>query len=312
MTRSRTDKRKGFEPLTMVNPGAGHESPSPMSVERAFRYCDAITKAHYENFPVASRFIPASLRRYVTAIYAFARTADDFADEGELSIQERLSKLDEWEEQLDRCCEGDASHPIFIALADTVSRCGIPKKPLADLLIAFRMDVTRNRFATFHDLLEYCAHSANPVGRLVLYIFSSASERTMEFSDNICTALQLTNFWQDVAVDWRKGRVYLPLEDLQRFGYTENDLAAGICDERFRKLLKFQVDRTRRYFESGKPLLTEAPEDLKFELLLTWFGGQTILKKIEHSGYDVLTDRQVITSMDKMGILLRAIAGRIR
>jgi len=312
MTSSRYDKKSGLEPITLVKPIAVHESPPHIAVENAFSYCDTITRAHYENFPVASRFIPASLRRYVTAIYAFARTADDFADEGGLPVQERLSKLDEWGEELDRCFEGEASHPIFIALAETVSRCGIPKKPLADLLKAFRMDVTRSRFATFHDLLEYCAHSANPVGRLVLYIFSSATDRTMEFADNICTALQLANFWQDVSVDWRKGRVYLPLEDLQRFGYTENDLAAGRYDERFRHLLEFQVDRTRRYFESGKPLLTEAPEDLKFELRLTWFGGQTILKKIEQAGYDVFTKRQVITSLDKIGIFLKAIAGTVR
>ena len=284
-----------------------HEQSHPSSVGHAFEYCEKITREHYENFPVASRFIPASLRPYVTAIYAFARTADDFADEGDLPVQERLSKLDAWEEKLDRCFDGEASDPIFIALAETVSRCGIPRKPLTDLLTAFRTDVTCSRFSTFHELLDYCTHSANPVGRLVLYIFSSATDRTMGFSDNICTALQLANFWQDVSIDWKKGRLYLPLEDLQRFGYTENDLAIGRYDERFRNLLKFQVDRTKRYFDSGKPLLTEAPGDLKFELRLTWFGGQTILTKIEQADYNVLKKRPVITSLDKARIFLKAI-----
>ena len=289
-----------------------YEQPHPASIKKAFEYCERITRRHYENFPVASLLIPPSLRPYIAAIYAFARTADDFADEGELSIQERMARLDEWEEKLDRCFEGEATDPIFVAIAETVSRCGIPKKPLADLLTAFRMDVTLNRFPTFHDLLGYCAHSANPVGRLILYIFSSATERTIQFSDNICTALQLANFWQDVSVDWQKGRTYLPLEDLQRFGYTESDLAVGKYDERFCRLLKFQVDRTRRYFESGKPLLAEAPDGLRFELRLTWFAGQTVLRKIEQAHYDVFNKRHVITSLDKAGIFLKAIVRKAR
>lgn len=312
MTSNRYDRGTGFQSMATDHPIDRYDQPHLFSIGHAFEYCEEITRRHYENFPVASLFIPASLRPYVAAIYAFARTADDFADEGKLSAQERLARLDEWEEKLDRCFEGVASDPIFVALAETVSRCGIPKKPLSDLLIAFRVDVTRNRFPTFHDLLEYCTHSANPVGRLVLYIFSSATDRMMGFADNICTALQLANFWQDVSLDWQKGRVYLPLEDLQRFGYTENDLAAGTYDERFRKLVKFQVDRTKRYFESGKPLLAEAPDDLKFELRLTWFGGQTILKKIEQADYDVLTKRLVITSLDKAGIFMKAIVRRVR
>lgn len=312
MTGYRHDRKAGFESITTDTLIDRDEQSYPSSIGHAFEYCEKITRAHYENFPVASRFIPASKRPYVAAIYAFARTADDFADEGDIPAQERLSKLDDWEEKLDRCCEGEASDPIFIALAETVSRCGIPKKPLADLVTAFRMDVTRSRFSTFHELLDYCTHSADPVGRLVLYIFSSATDRTMGFSDNICTALQLANFWQDVSVDWKKGRLYLPLEDLQRFGYTENDLAMGIYDERFRNLLKYQVDRTKRYFESGRPLLAEAPNDLKFELRLTWFGGQTILNKIEQAEYDVLNRRHVITSLDEAGIFLKAIVRRVR
>ena len=286
-------------------------SPSA-TVSSAFAYCGKITRRHYENFPVASKFIPAPLRPYVAAIYAFARTADDFADEGSLSPDERLAKLDEWETKLDRCFEGKADDPIFIALAETVSHFAIPKKLLADLLAAFRMDVTRSRFLTFDDLLHYCTHSANPVGRIVLHLFSSATDRLMVLSDNICTALQLANFWQDVAIDFSKGRVYIPLEDLQRFGYTEDDLGRKICDERFQRLLRFQVDRTQQYFEAGKPLLSEAPDELRWELRLTWFGGRTILKKIERADYDVFSQHHRITSMDKAGILLKAIVSRVR
>lgn len=282
------------------------------SIGESFEYCEAIARRHYENFPVASRFIPRELRPYVYAVYAFARTADDFADEGILTTDERLTKLDQWEENLERCFGGQAEHPIFVAVREAISQCSIPKEPLVDLLTAFRMDVTRSRFATFTDLLYYCAHSANPVGRLVLHIFSGATERAIHLSDNICTALQLANFWQDVAIDWAKGRRYIPLEDLDRFGYTEDDLAHRICDERFRRLMKFEVGRTRSYFNSGRPLLDEAVKELRFELRLTLLGGMTILKKIEQANYDVLTKRPVISSMDKARIFIRAIAGSSR
>jgi squalene synthase HpnC len=282
------------------------------SIADSFKYCEAIARKHYENFPVASHFIPRDLRPYVFVVYAFARTADDFADEGAVTTSQRLANLSEWESKLERSYAGDADHPVFIALQETISRCGIPKQPLADLLMAFKMDVTRDRFSTFEDLLHYCAHSANPVGRLVLHIFSWATDRAIRFSDDICTGLQLANFWQDVAIDWAKGRLYLPLEDINRFGYTEDDLARATCDERFRDLLRFQVERTRAYFNSGRPLLDEAVKELKFELRLTWHGGMTILKKIERANYDVLTRRPVISSMDKAGILIRTIAGSIR
>lgn len=274
-----------------------------LTLKEAFEFCEQLAKSHYENFPVASLFIPKEKRPYLWSIYAFARVADDFADEGEASADTRLEQLEGWEEHLDECYEGKASHPVFVALRETAQRCNIPKKALADLLTAFRMDVTQKRFGTFNDLLYYCKHSANPIGQLVLYVFNNAADRTLALSDCICTALQLANFWQDVSVDWKKGRVYIPLEDMERFGYTERDLESRIADERFRKLMAFEVDRTRELFAVGKPLLREAARELHLELSLTWQGGMRILEKIERLQYDVLHARPALSLWDKLSIL---------
>jgi len=289
--------------MTLSSAGA---DPSD-SVEQAFAYCEGVTRNHYENFPVASRFIPHHLRPHVYSIYAFARTADDFADEASLTPSERLQRLDEWGQNLDQCFAGHAQGPVFIALAETTRRLGIPKKPFHDLLTAFRMDVRQNRFGTFQDLLQYCELSANPVGRLVLHVFGAVSERNVSLSDKICTALQLANFWQDVLVDWQKGRIYIPLEDFERFGYTEGDLSRQVANENFRDMMKFQVDRTRSLFREGEPLLHEAPPNLRFELRLTLLGGLTILRKIESAGYNVLAVRPTISALGKAVIIGKVI-----
>ena len=273
------------------------------SVEESFEFCKRLAKSHYENFPVASFFIPKDKRPHVWSIYAFARVADDFADEEDTPSHKRLEQLDRWGGYLEECYESKPSHPIFIALAETIHRYNIPRQPLADLLTAFRMDVTQSRFDTFSDLLHYCKHSANPVGQLVLHIFGNATPRTVPLSDNICTALQLTNFWQDVSVDWKKDRLYIPLEDCRRFGYTERDLDEHVVDDRFRNLIRFQVQRARKLFAVGKPLLNESVRDLHLELNLTWRGGMKILEKIEHLDYDVLKKRPVISMWDKLSIL---------
>ena len=273
------------------------------SLEESFEFCERVAKTHYENFPVASFFIPGDKRRYVWSVYAFARVADDFADEGGSRPEKRLEQLDRWEEYLYECYEGRASHPIFIALTETVRRFGIPQAPLCDLLAAFRMDVTRTRFETFDDLLSYCQRSANPVGQLVLHIFGSATGRLIGLSDHICTALQLTNFWQDTVVDWLKGRLYIPLEDMTRFGYTEQDMESRLVDERFRKLMAFEVHRTRQLFEEGRPLLRETVSGLRFELELVWRGGMRILDKIEALNYDVLHTRPTVSLWDKVSLL---------
>lgn len=273
------------------------------SVEESFEFCERLAKSHYENFPVASFFIPREKRRYVWSVYAFARVADDFADEGDTSPERRLEQLSRWSEYLDDCYESKACHPIFIALGETVRRFSIPKALLTNLLTAFRMDVTQERFGTYDDLLYYCRHSANPVGRLVLQIFENATERNVFLSDKICTALQLTNFWQDVGVDLQKGRLYIPLEDCSRFGYTEQDAEARVLNERFRELMAFEVDRTKRLFLEGKPLLAESARRLHLELNLTWHGGMRILEKIERLNYGVLHSRPALSLMDKLAIL---------
>ncbi len=276
------------------------------SVADSYRYCEQLARRHYENFPVASWLLPRSLRPAVAAIYAFARTADDFADEGTRLPHERLSTLDEWQRNLDRCTEEEVDHPVFIALADVLAQHPIPKQLLADLLTAFRMDVTTQRYATFNDVLHYCRHSANPVGRIVLHLFGDYREDSGELSDKICTALQLTNFWQDVRLDAQKGRIYIPLEDMHRFGYTERELLKGTINEQFRELLRFQVSRTREFFQAGAALVRTAVPQLRFELRLTWLGGMRILKKIEDAGFDVMTTRPTLRAVDKVSLLLKA------
>ncbi|HLA68856.1 MAG TPA: squalene synthase HpnC [Bacteroidota bacterium] len=282
-------------------------SSDPLSVELSFRYCEDFTYRHDENFPVASFFIPKDKRKYIAAIYAFARTADDFADEPGVDQQERMGKLIAWEQELADCYAGTAKRAVFIALRETINQYDIPQDLFLRLLTAFKSDVTTRRHATFHDVLRYCTNSANPVGRLVLLLFGYRDEKLFAYSDHICTALQLTNFWQDVTVDLDKDRVYLPLEDLRRFGVSEQELLSRSFTPAFRNLLEFQVTRTREHFEKGKPLLESVRRDLKLELRLTWRGGMEILRKIENAGYDVLTRRPVLSKIDKLVLLFRSL-----
>ncbi|MBN1397527.1 MAG: squalene synthase HpnC [Bacteroidetes bacterium] len=274
--------------------------------EEGFRYCEQIARSHYENFPVASRFVPKDIRKYVWSIYAFARTADDFADEPGYTIAERMDNLNQWELYLDECYNGNPTHRVFAALAETVERFQIPAELFHKLLKAFRSDVTVKRYATFDELLEYCSCSANPIGRLVLLLFNYRSETMMQFSDRICTALQLTNFWQDVSVDIKKDRIYVPLEDMEDIGYSEQDLLERKSNDRFRELMAFEVQRTAEIFVEGKPLLTEVGRDLSRELKLTWYGGMRILQKIHKYDYDVLSRRPALTKLNKLGLLFRS------
>jgi len=255
-------------------------------------------------------FIPRERRPYVCAVYAFARTADDFADEGTDAPALRLEKLDDWQRKLDAAYEGRADHPVFVAIAETASRTGIPKSLFSDLLAAFRQDVMKSRYASFAELLRYCVLSANPVGRIILQIFDGANPRSCELSDSICTGLQLANFAQDVSLDWRKGRLYLPLDDLSHFGYTEKDIEQGTVDRRFRELMQIQVSRARGFLLQGAPLVGEAPRALRFELALTVRGGLAILKRVEQAWFDVLSRRPVIPILEKGRIVLMAIAHR--
>jgi squalene synthase HpnC len=286
------------------NPGA---QPPPRSVAEAFAYCERLARAHYENFPVGSLLIPRDRRKHVYSVYAFARIADDFADEGyetgELTEERRLSALDDWERRLEDCYQGRADHPVFVALAETVRELRLPVQLFRGLLSAFKQDVVKRRYADFGEVLDYCSRSANPVGRLVLLLFGYREERLHELSDCICTALQLANFWQDVEVDIRKDRVYLPQNEMARFGVVDDDLLEKRFSERYAALLKFQVERTWELFNRGKPLPNLVSGRLAFELRLTWLGGTRVLERIQEMGYDTLSARPRISTGDKIALL---------
>ncbi len=277
------------------------------TLDEAFEYCAGVTNSHYENFPVASLFLPEGKRHYLQAIYAFSRIADDFADEGGIEPSQRLELLNDWEHKLVRCYEGEAEHPVFIALNDTVNKLNIPIEPLRDLLTAFKQDVSQSRYETFEELLGYCCCSANPVGRLVLMIFGYRHEDMYKLSDNICTALQLANFWQDISVDVLKDRLYLPLEDMRRYGVSVEDWKQGANSEKFKELIKFEVERTREMFFAGSELPEMVDRDLQLELKLVWFGGMGILKKIERMKFQVQKQRPHLTTMNKIMILLKGL-----
>ncbi|MBI5197578.1 MAG: squalene synthase HpnC [Nitrospirae bacterium] len=275
-----------------------------MDVENAFRYCEKITRDHSENFPVGSWWIPREKRKFVYSIYAFARTADDFADEA--GVHDRIGKLLDWDEQLQSCYQGEARHPIFIALRETVRRYPIPLETLRNLLTAFRMDVTTCRYRKMSEVLNYCQFSANPVGRIVLYLFDYKDPRLHSWSDAICTALQLANFWQDVSIDLEKDRIYLPLEEMEQFHYSEEELKKRVYNPSFRALLTHEVEQTRRLLEQGRPLCDAVGKDLRMELRLVWLGGMRILERIEENDYDVFRRRPQITSWDKVRLVYRA------
>ncbi len=276
--------------------------PVPVSLQDAFAYCETLTRAHYENFPVGSRLLPKALRPHVCSIYAFARTADDFADEPGMEAPERLQRLDEWGDRL-RTCLTEPEGPIFTALAETIRSRQIPQELLHDLLRAFRMDVTTPRHRTFDDLLAYCRYSAMPVGRLVLQLFGYHDAERHCLSDAICTALQLANFWQDVAIDFSRGRIYLPQEDMERFGVTEDDLANQRVTQSFRALLDCEIDRTGAIFRRGRSLPDRVSGRLKLELRLTYLGGMEILHKIRRNGYDIFQKRPQVTAWNGVRLL---------
>jgi phytoene synthase len=260
-----------------------------LSVDESFAFCAARVRAHYENFPVGL-VVPRAKRRYVHALYAYARAADDFADEP-MYEGLRAEKLDQWEARLHAAYDGRADDPIFIALARTVADLGIPKPLLLDLLSAFRQDVVKQRYETWAELLDYCRRSADPVGRLFLLVFGYRDEALAALSDRVCTALQLANHWQDLAVDLGRGRLYAPRELRETHGVREWDLNAGRVTPEFAALMEDLVARTRALFAEGRPLCDRVGRDLRFELRLTWLGGSAILDGIERAGYDVFRRR---------------------
>ncbi len=277
----------------------------PVTLKEAFAICSKITANHYENFPVASVALPKKLRPYVSAVYAFARTADDFADEAEFAGR-RMEKLEEWSTLLSQMQSGIPTHPIFIALKDTAQKFDIPTTLFEDLITAFKMDCTIKNYATFDDLLHYCRHSANPVGRIILHIFGYTSPELMDYSDAICTALQLTNFWQDIAVDLEKNRIYIPQEDLMRFKYSEKELQEYVINDSLKALILFEINRTRDLFLQGKPLCGQVHGRLGFELRLTWAGGMTILDKILENDCNVFK-RPILKKLDYIRMVFQSL-----
>lgn len=276
----------------------------PALNKAAYKFCKAVTQNHYENFPVASFILPKPMRPAVEAIYAFSRTADDFADEKEYRGV-RLRRLEEWEHYLED--KSRPTHPIFIALQDTIREHNLPLQLFRDLITAFKMDVEKKRYQNFDQVVRYCKHSANPVGRLVLHLFKQDTKENLKLSDYICTALQLTNFWQDVAIDLKKDRIYLPQDEMERFSITDQDLFSRQYDENFRRLLAFQISRTKEIFMRGKPLGLHLTGKLGIEIRLTWLTGMTILKKISQNGHDVFNNRPKLSKWDFVKMFFIAI-----
>jgi squalene synthase HpnC len=280
------------------------------SLSEALAYCERLARTHYENFSVATWFLPGRLRPHFYSIYAYCRISDDLGDEvGDPHLS--LQLLDEWQTELDACYLGQARHPVFVALAETIKACDIPKDPFANLLKAFRQDQMTPRYQSFEDLLGYCENSANPVGRLVLYACGYRDAERHELSDLTCTALQLANFWQDVAVDYCKGRIYLPLNDLSRFGVSEQVIASRHATPEFLRLMEFEVERARDWFERGLPLVQKVDRELAIDIELFTRGGQAILDAIEKQNFDVLRARPAISRALKLALVVRAALGKL-
>jgi phytoene synthase len=276
-------------------------------IEDAYRECARIARSHYENFTVGSLLLPRHLRQHLAALYAFARTADDVADEGEAPAEERLARLDALERSLVDCFAGRAEAPMFVALGATARELDLPVEPFQRLLGAFRSDVGFQPFPTWHDLRGYCRGSADPVGELVLRLFGHAEPSLIALSDDVCTGLQLANFWQDLSVDLGRGRLYVPLEDLERFGVGEAELRLSRTTHRVRRLLSFEVERARDLLLRGRELARHVAPRLGREVRFFAGGGLAILDRIERAGFEVLQRRPTLGRLDKARVAMSAL-----
>lgn len=294
------DRAGGVSPPCPATRGA-HAPRSDV----ARRYCARVAKSHYENFTVVSLLLPRRLVPHFQAVYAYCRWADDLADET-AGGAESLALLDWWRTELLSCYDGSPRHPVMVALRQTIRRFDIPPKPFLDLLLAFEQDQRVKRYDTFEQLLGYCRNSADPVGRLVLRLFECFDDERAALSDEVCTGLQLANFWQDVSRDSDIGRTYLPAEDRIRFGYSEDDLAAKRCTPAFRELMRFEVDRTKGFFDRGAKLLPLLPREPRGNIELFLAGGRAILEAIERIDYDVWSRRPEVSKWRKARLLAKA------
>jgi len=297
---------------------AGHLATSDLTVEEGVVFNaeisaaveESLARTHYENFSVATWFLPGRLRQHFCNVYSYCRISDDLGDEvGDTGAA--LALLDQWEAELNACYDGHPKHPVFVALAETVETFKIPKHEFSDLLRAFRQDQTVTRYESFDDLLGYCRYSANPVGHLVLYLCGYSDAERQQLSDFTCTALQLANFWQDVSVDYAKGRIYLPIESLRRFGMSEEDIASNRNTQAFREMMKFEVERARQWFDRGLPLVEKVDRELAIDLELFSRGGQEILNSIERQNFAVLGQRPAISKPRKLVLVARAALGKL-
>jgi phytoene synthase len=279
----------------------------------AYAACERLARAHYENFPVASRLVPARMRPHVAALYAFARTADDFADEGQRTDAERLRLLDDWQNRLHACVtDCVADDRVFLALGATIRACHLPVSLFDDLLSAFRQDITTHRYDTWASLLEYCRRSANPVGRLVLRIAGLDDPALDRSSDALCTALQLTNFWQDLDRDWQNGRLYVPLDDVAAEGARISDLDDRRMTGQWQRVLRRVAGRTRLAFDAGRGVCDGGQGWLRYELRCTWLGGMRILERLDRVDYDVFAHRPRLGAGDLAALVLGAVLWDVR
>ena len=289
----------------------------PLTLRAAYAECERLARAHYENFPVASWLVPADMRPHIAAVYAFARAADDFADEESRRPEERYRLLDDWQKRLHACVAGEQMHTprtsedlVFAALGATIAARRLPVTLFDDLISAFRQDIMTNRYTTWAALLDYCRRSANPVGRLVLRIAGHENDALDRSSDALCTALQLTNFWQDLDRDWQKGRLYVPLEEVEAAGALLEDLDARRMTAEWQQALGRAAARTRQMFGAGRGVCDGVSGRLRIELRLTWAGGVRILDEVERAGFDVFRQRPTIGPGDAPALLWQTVTWR--
>ena len=279
----------------------------PPSLLESIALCTHLAHTHYENFTLVSRFVPRKMRRHLYTLYAFCRTVDDIGDE---APRDRTALLDRFEDELHAAYSGAPRHPVLVALKSTIKQFNLPQDLFLKLIEANRLDQQKHHYATFSELLYYCDRSANPVGRLFLMLFNYNNNELFTLSDATCTALQLTNFWQDVKRDYEAGRIYLPQEDMREYKVEEEDLAADRASEPFKALMQFQIERTRRYFYEGLPLIERVHGHLKVDIALFSRGGLAILDKIKQGGCDTLAARPTLSKKEKVRLFLSTLISR--
>jgi squalene synthase HpnC len=278
-----------------------------MSEKDFYNQVISFAKTHYENFPVISFFIPKNLQKHIAVIYWFARTADDFADEGNLSEENRLKQLNGFENSFTQALNGNPQNEFESALVNTIKEKNLASSSFYDLLKAFKQDVIKKRYENFDEVLDYCKHSANPVGRLILELYGMRKEELFKFSDKICTALQLTNFYQDLQIDFRNGRIYLPKDEMQKFGVIEKSFELKENSLNLQNLLRHNIGRTEEMFREGRGLLKHLNSRLKFEIGWTILGGEKILKKIKEINYNTINIRPKLSKVDYLVLAVKAI-----